>query len=118
MFISTHRLIQIHTQFFFFNDMFKYIHFCVVTNLHLTLCHAVDYSTQSSSDHGIFIGNTGVGHHFLLQRMFLTQESNPQLFFKFIPLLMDGYFHILTLVNNATVNIGVHASFQSMTFSG
>ena len=98
--------------------MFKYIHFCVVTNLHLTLGHAVDYSTQSSSDHGIFIGNTGVGHHFLLQRMFLTQESNPQLFFKFIPLLMDGYFHILTLVNNATVNIGVHASFQSMTFSG
>ena len=37
------------------------------------LCNPVDYSLPGSSDHG----NTGVGCHFLLQGIFLTQRSNP-----------------------------------------
>ena len=29
-----------------------------------------------------------------------------------------GYFHILAIVNSASVNIGVHVSFGIMVFSG
>ena len=29
-----------------------------------------------------------------------------------------GCFHVLAIVNSATMNIGVHVSFQSMVFSG
>ena len=37
----------------------------------------MDYSMSGSSVHGIFPGkNTGVGCHFLLQGIFLTQESD------------------------------------------
>ena len=46
----------------------------------LTLCDPMDCSLPGSSIHGIFPGkNSGVGCHFLLQRIFLTQGSNPRL---------------------------------------
>ena len=45
-----------------------------------TLCNPMDCSIPGSSVHGIFPGKgTGVGCHFLLQRIFLTQGSNPGL---------------------------------------
>ena len=46
-----------------------------------SLCHPVDYSPQGSSVHGILQARilTGVGCHFLLQGIFLTQGSNPGL---------------------------------------
>ena len=40
----------------------------------------MDCSPPGSSVHGVFPGkNTGVGCHFLLQGIFLTQESDPRL---------------------------------------
>ena len=46
----------------------------------LILCDPMDCSLSGSSVHGDSPGkNTGVGCHFLLQRIFLTQESNPGL---------------------------------------
>ena len=46
----------------------------------LTLCDPMDCSLPCFSVHGIFPGkNTGVGCHFLLQWIFLTQGSNPGL---------------------------------------
>ena len=45
-----------------------------------TLCDPMDCSLPRFSVHGIFPGkNTGVGCHFLLQRIFPTQRSNPGL---------------------------------------
>ena len=45
-----------------------------------TLCDPIDCSLSGSSVHGIFPGKiTGVGCHFLLQGIFLTQRSNPSL---------------------------------------
>ena len=42
-----------------------------------TLCDPMDCISPGSSIHGIFSGkNTGVGCHFLLQGIFLTQGSN------------------------------------------
>ena len=53
---------------------------CSVTQLCLTLCDPLDCSPPGSSVHGIFPGNnTGVGCHFLLQEIFLTQGLNPSL---------------------------------------
>ena len=47
----------------------------------LTLCDPMDCSLLGFSVYGIFPGkNTGVGHHSLLQGIFLTQESNLGLF--------------------------------------
>ena len=44
------------------------------------LCDPMDYSPPGSSVRGIFPGrNTGMGCHFLLQGIFLTQELNPGL---------------------------------------
>ena len=52
----------------------------VVTQSCQTLCDPMDYSLPGSSVHGIFPGkSTGVGCHFLLQRIFLTQGLNPGL---------------------------------------
>ena len=46
----------------------------------LTLCDLMDCSLSHSSIHEIFAGkSTGVGCHFLLQRIFPTQGSNPGL---------------------------------------
>ena len=51
-----------------------------VTQLCLILCDPVDCSPPGSSVHGDSPGkNTGVGCHFLLQGIFLTQVSNPGL---------------------------------------
>ena len=45
-----------------------------------TLCNPTDCSLPDSSVHGIFSGkSTGVGCHWLLQGIFLTQGSNPGL---------------------------------------
>ena len=45
-----------------------------------TLCSPMDCSLPGSSLHGISQGNSpGVGCHFLLQGIFLTQGSNPGL---------------------------------------
>ena len=46
---------------------------CVCTQLCPTLCDPMDYSLPGSSVHGIF---RGVGCHFLLQVIFLTQGLN------------------------------------------
>ena len=43
----------------------------------LTLCDPRDCSLPDSSVHGIFQARIGMGCHFLLQGIFLTQESNP-----------------------------------------
>ena len=47
-----------------------------VTQSCLTLCNAMDCSLPGSSVHESPGENTGVGCHFLLQGIFLTQESN------------------------------------------
>ena len=48
----------------------------------LFFCNPMDCSLPGSSAHGIFPGkNTGVGCHFLLQGIFLTQGSNPHLLY-------------------------------------
>ena len=53
---------------------------CSVVLLCSTLCEPVDCTLPGSSAHVIFSGkNTGVGCHFLLQGIFLTQESSPGL---------------------------------------
>ena len=53
---------------------------CSVTQSYLTLRGPLDCSPPGSSVHGIFPGkNTGVGCHFLLQEVFLTQGLNPRL---------------------------------------
>ena len=45
-----------------------------------TLCDPMDCSLPGSSLHGIFPGkNTGVGCHFLLQGIFLSQGLSPHL---------------------------------------
>ena len=52
-----------------------------VAQLCLTLCNPVDCSLPGSSVRGMFPGkSTGVGCHFLLQGIFLTQGLNSCLF--------------------------------------
>ena len=50
-----------------------------VAQLCPTHCDPMDCSLPGSSIHGIFQVSTGVGCHFLLQEIFLTQGSNPGL---------------------------------------
>ena len=53
---------------------------CLVTQLCLTLCGPMDCSLPGSSAHEIFFSpgkNTGVGYHFLLPGIFLTQGLSP-----------------------------------------
>ena len=50
---------------------------CFVAQSCLTLCNPMDCNLPCSSVHGIFSGkNAGVACHFLLQGIYLTQESN------------------------------------------
>ena len=49
---------------------------CSVAQLCLTLCDPTDSSPAGSSVHEVF-QNTGVGCHFFLHGIFLTQELNP-----------------------------------------
>ena len=50
---------------------------CQVITVVSIICDVVDCSLPDSSAHGILQGkNTGVGGHFLLQGIFLTQGSN------------------------------------------
>ena len=56
-----------------------------------TLGYPMDCSLPSSSVHGDSPGkNTGVGCHFLLQRIFLTQGSRPSLIMS--PAFLGGFF--------------------------
>ena len=72
-----------------------YLWACSVTELCLTLCDPTDCSLPGSSVHGIFSGkNTGVGCHFLLQGIFLTQGLNPCL------LCLLNCRQILSLLNH------------------
>ena len=53
---------------------------CSVTKSCLALGDPMDCNPAGSSVHGVFPGkNTGVGCHFLLQRIFPTRGSNPGL---------------------------------------
>ena len=56
---------------------------CLVAQLCPTLCDPLDYSPPGSSVHGILKARVllFVGCHFLLQRIFLTQGSNPHLLY-------------------------------------
>ena len=51
------------------ND-YPWFHWCLITKSYPTLCNPMDCSPPGSSVHG-------EGCHFLLQRIFLTQGSNP-----------------------------------------
>ena len=53
--------------------------YCHVAKLCPTLCDPTDCSLLGSSVHRISQANTGVGCHFLLRGIFLTQGSNPGL---------------------------------------
>ena len=54
------------------------IYACVPS--HVQHCDPREYSLLGSTVHGISPDkNSGVGYHFLLQGIFLTQESNPHL---------------------------------------
>ena len=44
-----------------------------------TLCNSMDYGPPDSSICGIFLARILAGCHFLLQRIFPTQSSNPHL---------------------------------------
>ena len=70
--------------------------------------------------HGILPGkNTGVGCHFLLQGIFLTQGSNPHLlscvvgrFFTHSAIIMDRFFKKLVLFDRTVLVAHVGASSQ------
>ena len=49
---------------------------CLVAQSCPTLCDPMDYSPSGSSINRILQANTGVGGHFLLQGIFLTQGWN------------------------------------------
>ena len=65
---------------FILPERFLGIRVCSLAQSCLTLCDPMDHSLLGSSVHGIFSGkNTGVCCHFLLQRIFPIQGSNPSL---------------------------------------
>ena len=63
--------------------MYACIQACSVTQLCPTFCNPIDCSLPGSSVHGASVHcpskKIGVGCHFLLQGIFLTQGSNSQL---------------------------------------
>ena len=66
-------------------------------------CDPMDRSLPTSSVHGISQTNAGVGCHFLLQAIFLTQRSNPRLQHwqaDFIPLRHQGSPTLMLVWNN------------------
>ena len=72
--------------------------YCLVTKLCLILCHPRDYSPPGSSVHVISQSKTGVGCHFLLQRIFPTQGFN-------LYLLLDRWILYHWSTWNARVNL-------------
>ena len=61
------------------NALTSYV-MCEVSQSCPTVCNPMNYSLPRSSVHGIFPDkSTGVGCHFLLQRIFPTQGLNPGL---------------------------------------
>ena len=56
--------------------MFRFVH----VQLFLTLCDPVDCSSPVFCPWNFSGKNTGVGCHFILQGIFLTQGLNPHLF--------------------------------------
>ena len=58
--------------------MFVCVCVCALSLTRVWFCDPTDYIPPGSSPHGIFPAkNTGVGCHFLLQRIFPTQGLNP-----------------------------------------
>ena len=59
----------------------KHTHACAQSLSRVwVFCNSMDCSSPGSSVHGDFLGKkTGVGYHFLLQRIFLAQGLNPYL---------------------------------------
>ena len=65
---------------------------CLVTHLCPTLCDPMDCSPSGSSVHGDPPGKkSGVGCHFLLQGIFLTQTQGSNLW-SLMPLALAGRF--------------------------
>ena len=73
-----------------------------------TLCDPSDYSLPGFSIHGIFQAkNTGVGWHFLLQGIFLTQRTNLRLLHwqeDSLPLSHQGSPAITTAAHKSRIN--------------
>ena len=62
------------------SHLLQYMCVHVHVQLHPTLCDPMDCSSPGSSVHGLFKAkNTGVGCHFLFQRIFQTQGLNLQI---------------------------------------
>ena len=77
--------------FVFTKSLLHLATFCVLTQSCLTLCDLVDCNPPGSSLHGIFLAEVQkeMGCHFLLQRIFPTQGSNPGL-----PLCRQVLYHL------------------------
>ena len=77
--------------FVFTKSLLHLATFCVLTQSCLTLCDLVDCNPPGSSLHGIFLAEVlkEMGCHFLLQRIFPTQGSNPGL-----PLCRQVLYHL------------------------
>ena len=81
-----------------------------------TLCDPVDYSPSGSSFHGIlqarileWVAITGVGCHFLLQRIFPTQGSNPGL-----PHCRQTLYHLSHHGSPKNTGVDIHSLLQGI----
>ena len=82
-------------------DWFDLLAVCIVTQLCPTLCHPLDNSLSVSSLLPLdFSGkNTGMGGHFLLQGIFLTQGLNLRLLHWQVEFLTSlTQYYILTVI--------------------
>ena len=129
IYIYTHILIQlyiciciythIHTYIFIFFSITVYCCFCclVAKPCPTSCCNLMDCSPLGSPVHGILQARTGVGCHFLLQGIFLTQGMNAHLLnyqVDSLPLSHQGsptvYYRILNIAPCAIqYNLVVHA---------